>query len=60
MVVAGGELQLDMLDLNTSADTRFYEAPLHVKALNGIFLIPRGPAEPLDPADGKPHRLQRS
>jgi predicted ATPase with chaperone activity len=39
MVVAGGELQLDMLDLNTSSDARFYEAPLHVKALNGIFLI---------------------
>jgi energy-coupling factor transporter ATP-binding protein EcfA2 len=39
VVIAGGELQLDMLDLNTSAETKFYEAPLHVKALNGIFLI---------------------
>jgi hypothetical protein len=39
VVIAGGELQLDMLDLNTSAETRFYEAPLQVKALNGIFLI---------------------
>jgi hypothetical protein len=39
VVIAGGELQLDMLDLNTNAETRFYEAPLHVKALNGIFLI---------------------
>jgi energy-coupling factor transporter ATP-binding protein EcfA2 len=39
VVIAGGELQLDMLDLNTGAETRFYEAPLHVKALNGIFLI---------------------
>jgi energy-coupling factor transporter ATP-binding protein EcfA2 len=39
IVTAGGELQLDMLDLNTSPETRFYEAPLHVKALNGIFLI---------------------
>ena len=39
MVIAGGELQLDMLDLSTNPETRFYEAPLHVKALNGIFLI---------------------
>lgn len=39
IVVAGGELELRMLDLDTSASSRFYEAPLHVKALNGIFLI---------------------
>ncbi|MEA2755213.1 MAG: hypothetical protein QOJ54_1502 [Aliidongia sp.] len=39
VVIAGGELQLDMLDLSTNPESRFYEAPLHVKALNGIFLI---------------------
>ncbi|HYF07323.1 MAG TPA: hypothetical protein VD970_06850 [Acetobacteraceae bacterium] len=38
-VVAGGELTLEMLDLSFNATARFYEAPLHVKALNGTFLI---------------------
>jgi hypothetical protein len=28
-----------MLDLQYNSDTRFYDAPLHVKALNGMFLI---------------------
>jgi hypothetical protein len=39
VVTAGGELTLEMLDLQYNADTRFYDAPLHVKALNGMFLI---------------------
>jgi hypothetical protein len=39
MVMAGGELTLDMLDLQYNPDVRFYDAPLHVKALNGILLI---------------------
>jgi len=39
VAVAGGELTLDMLDLRHSADTKFYDAPLHVKALNGMLLI---------------------
>lgn len=38
-VVAGGELTLDMLDLSFNSVAKFYEAPLHVKALNGTFLI---------------------
>jgi hypothetical protein len=38
-IMTGGELTLEMLDLNFNALARFYEAPLHVKALNGIFLI---------------------
>lgn len=38
-VVTGGELTLEMLDLSYNAQARFYEAPLHVKALNGAFLI---------------------
>jgi len=37
--MAGGELTLDMLDLQFDPQTRFYDAPLHVKALNGVFLI---------------------
>ncbi len=38
-VVAGGELTLEMLDLRFNTLAKFYEAPLHVKALNGTFLI---------------------
>jgi hypothetical protein len=38
-VVTGGELTLDMLDLRYEAGGHFYEAPLHVKALGGCFVI---------------------
>ncbi|MBW8268239.1 ATP-binding protein [Caldovatus aquaticus] len=38
-VVTGGELTLEMLDLRFNPLAKFYEAPLHVKALNGTFLI---------------------
>lgn len=38
-VVVGGELSLEMLDLNYSTEAKFYEAPMHVKALNGTFII---------------------
>lgn len=39
VVVTGGELTLDMLDLQYNDRSRFYEAPLHVKALNGTIVI---------------------
>ncbi len=39
VAVAGGELTLDMLDLRYDPNTKLYDAPLHVKALNGLFLI---------------------
>lgn len=39
VVITGGELTLDMLDLKYSTQARFYEAPLHVKALGGTFII---------------------
>jgi energy-coupling factor transporter ATP-binding protein EcfA2 len=39
VVIVGGELTLDMLDLQYDANTRFYDAPAHIKALNGIFVI---------------------
>ncbi len=39
VVMTGGEMTLDMLDLQWNAEARFYDAPLHVKALNGIMLI---------------------
>jgi energy-coupling factor transporter ATP-binding protein EcfA2 len=39
VVMTGGEMTLEMLDLQWNADARFYDAPLHVKALNGMMLI---------------------
>ena len=39
LVMTGGELTLDMLDLKFNEIAKFYEAPLHIKALNGTFLI---------------------
>jgi hypothetical protein len=38
-IVAGGELTLEMLDLRYNSTSHFYEAPLHVKALGGCFVI---------------------
>ncbi|HEX3653801.1 MAG TPA: hypothetical protein VHU18_13360 [Rhizomicrobium sp.] len=38
-IVAGGELTLEMLDLSFNTLAKFYEAPLHVKALGGMFMI---------------------
>ncbi len=39
MVMTGGELTIEMLDLKFNPVAKFYEAPLHIKALNGTFLI---------------------
>jgi predicted ATPase with chaperone activity len=39
VVVTGGELNLEMLDLRYNVEGNFYQAPLHVKANGGIFLI---------------------
>jgi hypothetical protein len=38
-IITGGELTLEMLDLRFDATSNFYEAPLHVKALGGCFVI---------------------
>ena len=38
-VVTGGELTLEMLDLRFDPVANLYEAPLHVKALGGCFVI---------------------
>ena len=38
-VVAGGELTLEMLDLSYDESSHFYDAPLHMKALGGCFVI---------------------
>lgn len=39
MVVTGGELRLEMLDLRYEPTSGFYQAPPHVKANNGIFIV---------------------
>jgi hypothetical protein len=39
MVVVGGELTLDLLDLVYIPSQRYYEAPPHLKANGGTFLI---------------------
>lgn len=39
VVVAGGELTLEMLDLTFNRITGFYEAPVQLKANGGVFLV---------------------
>lgn len=39
VVIAGGELTLDMLDLRFEPTARYYEAPMHLKALGGVFVL---------------------
>jgi SpoVK/Ycf46/Vps4 family AAA+-type ATPase len=38
-VMAGGELTLEMLDLEMDPATRLYGAPLHMRANNGVLVI---------------------
>ncbi len=50
-VIAGGEMTLDQLDLAYDSSNRFYEAPPHLKANCGTFMIDdfgRQRAEPRD------------
>jgi hypothetical protein len=37
--MAGGELTLDMLELCYDAGTGFYQAPGHIKANNGLYIV---------------------
>jgi len=38
-VITGGELTLDMLDLDFDPHSKYYEAPLQMKAIGGVFVI---------------------
>jgi len=38
-ILTGGELTLEMLDLRFDTGGNFYEAPMHMKALGGCFVI---------------------
>jgi len=39
IVISGGELQLDSLDMRFDPVAKFYEAPLQMKANGGMFLV---------------------
>ena len=39
VVITGGELTLELLDLRYSRSSNFYTAPMHIKANGGVFLI---------------------
>jgi hypothetical protein len=39
VVVTGGELTLEMLDLSFDAVSKTYEAPSHLKATGGVFIV---------------------
>jgi predicted ATPase with chaperone activity len=39
VIMVGGELSLRMLDLDFNSIAKFYEAPLQMKANNGLFIV---------------------
>jgi energy-coupling factor transporter ATP-binding protein EcfA2 len=49
VVVAGGELTLKTLDLEFNPISKFYEAPLQMKANNGLFIIDDFGRQQIDP-----------
>ncbi|ATX79336.1 hypothetical protein Ga0123461_0916 [Mariprofundus aestuarium] len=51
IVMTGGELDLDMLDLEFNPITHFYQAPLQMKANNGIFIVDDFGRQRMDPQD---------
>ena len=66
VVVVGGELTLEMLDLTFNPIARFYEAPIQMKANGGVFVVDdfgrqripgARPVEPLDRPAREPRRL---
>ena len=51
VIVAGGEMTIAELDLTYSASQRFYEAPPHVKANGGLFLLDDFGRQRIDPTE---------
>ncbi|ATX82272.1 hypothetical protein Ga0123462_1409 [Mariprofundus ferrinatatus] len=51
IVMTGGELVLDMLDLEFNPITHFYQAPLQMKANNGIFIVDDFGRQQMNPQD---------
>ena len=50
-IMSGGELTLEMLDLHLNPTSRIYDAPFHVKANNGIYLIDDFGRQKVTPAE---------
>ncbi len=50
VVITGGELTSEMLDVHYEPSTRFYEAPLQLKANNGLFIIDDMGRQKISPA----------
>jgi DNA-binding MarR family transcriptional regulator len=50
-IVSGGELSLEALDLSYNAVAKTYDAPLHMKANNGIYLIDDFGRQKVTPAE---------
>ncbi|MEN3951296.1 hypothetical protein [Iodidimonas sp. SYSU 1G8] len=51
VIVVGGELTLDMLEMSFNEASNFYEAPLHMKATNGVLLIDDFGRQRVEPKD---------
>ena len=51
VVISGGELTLDMLEVQYSQSTRLYQAPLQIKANNGMFIIDDMGRQRVSPTD---------
>jgi len=51
VVISGGELKLDSLDLRFDPVAKFYEAPLQMKANGGMFLIDDFGRQQMRPTD---------
>jgi hypothetical protein len=51
VVVVGGELTLEMLDLTFNPISKFYEAPIQLKANGGVFVVDDFGRERIPPRD---------
>jgi hypothetical protein len=49
LIIGGGEMTLESFDLTYSPSLRYYEAPLHLKANGGLFLIDDFGRQRVDP-----------
>ena len=50
-IVSGGELNMGMLDLSFNSVSKVYDAPFHLKANNGIYLIDDFGRQKVSPAE---------
>lgn len=51
VIMTGGELNLGMLDLTFNPHAKFYEAPLQLKAINGVFVVDDFGRQQVNPQD---------